>query len=363
MMSTGIARFFDLEAQDLPSWYARSLGDQTRVLTPDERAVLYLRAVHEKHDFAKAEYSRARSLILDAMAADIAAKLKVPEELTLGKRPTWERPKVPMLGGVARSRFPEACMLEADEIPRARRFSLADEPLLLRQMRPAAGIAPASADSRRQVDTFPSRVRVMRTISICAAAGIVVVAAFFLIRVFPMTWFVTDPHPQVAGLPSSGESSDIKEDFAKPKPKQVETTALPLGATATLADKDMLKKRESATTQISTEEIADLVKRGRELIFAGDIPSARVVLKRAAEAGDASAALELGGTYDPVVLERLEARTQPPAVFYANPPSYAPNDVDVTPDIAMARTWYTRAKELGSAEASIRLERLFGVER
>lgn len=112
-----------------------------------------------------------------------------------------------------------------------------------------------------------------------------------------------------------------------------------------------------------------MVNRGRKLIFAGDIRSARVVLKRAVETGDASAALELGGTYDPIVLKALEAQTQRPAVFYAAPPSYdpndvyAPNDVNVAPDIAMARTWYTRAKELGSAEASKRLERLLGAER
>jgi hypothetical protein len=53
---------------------------------------------------------------------------------------------------------------------------------------------------------------------------------------------------------------------------------------------------------------------------------------------------------DPVIFERLEARTQRQLFFYAKPPSYAPNDVNVAPDIAIARTWYTRGKESGSAE-------------
>jgi hypothetical protein len=35
------------------------------------------------------------------------------------------------------------------------------------------------------------------------------------------------------------------------------------------------------------------------------MPAARLVLQRAAEAGDARAALMLAGTYDPIMLEKL----------------------------------------------------------
>ena len=88
----------------------------------------------------------------------------------------------------------------------------------------------------------------------------------------------------------------------------------------------------SLSNQPKPEEIADLVKRGRELFAAGKIRDARILLKRAAEAGDASAALALATTYDPAELEKLEAR-------------------DADPDITEARAWYQKAKGLGSTSA------------
>jgi TPR repeat protein len=81
------------------------------------------------------------------------------------------------------------------------------------------------------------------------------------------------------------------------------------------------------------------VKRGEDFAAAGDFVSARLVFQRAAETGDAKAALMLAETYDPNVLDRLRAR-------------------GVAPDIAMARLWYKKAKGLGSPEAQRRLERL-----
>ncbi len=46
------------------------------------------------------------------------------------------------------------------------------------------------------------------------------------------------------------------------------------------------------------------MRRGEDLIANGDLASARLVLQRAAEAGDPGAALRLPGTYDPIVLEQ-----------------------------------------------------------
>ncbi len=93
--------------------------------------------------------------------------------------------------------------------------------------------------------------------------------------------------------------------------------------------------------QLDREEISALLKRGENFIADGDLASARLVLQRAAEAGDPRAALRLAGTYDPIVLEQLSV------------PGYS-----VDANIAMARTWYERAKEFGSAEAMRRLEML-----
>ena len=94
-----------------------------------------------------------------------------------------------------------------------------------------------------------------------------------------------------------------------------------------------------AQRKLDQEEIAVLLKRGKDLIANGDLAAARLVLRRAADANDAEAALALGATYDPLVLRALKVYG-----FKADP--------------VMARVWYEKARELGSAAAPRRLEML-----
>jgi hypothetical protein len=89
----------------------------------------------------------------------------------------------------------------------------------------------------------------------------------------------------------------------------------------------------------SAEEIELLLKQGQDFVAAGDLATARIVLRRAAEAGVAAAALALGQTYDRKVLAKMGAR-------------------GVVPDGDEARRWYETAQRLGSSEAAQRLERL-----
>jgi TPR repeat protein len=96
----------------------------------------------------------------------------------------------------------------------------------------------------------------------------------------------------------------------------------------------------SQPRQHDADEIALMMKSGADLMAYGDISAARLMYQRAAEAGDAMAALALAETYDPLVLRRV------------NPKG------GITPDIALAHTWYEKAKDLGSAVAPERLERL-----
>ena len=91
--------------------------------------------------------------------------------------------------------------------------------------------------------------------------------------------------------------------------------------------------------QIDQNEINFLVKRAEELLTTGDISSARLLLRRAAEAQDARAALALAASYDPIELKRLGV--------YGS-----------TPDVVAARDWYEKAKQFGSREAPRRLELL-----
>jgi len=95
----------------------------------------------------------------------------------------------------------------------------------------------------------------------------------------------------------------------------------------------------SASPALPQDEIASLLKRGRDLIASGDVASARLVLTLVAEGGNAEAAFTLAGTFDPTVLASLRA-------------------IGVQGDPAKARTWYGRAAELGSLEARQRLQAL-----
>jgi hypothetical protein len=87
------------------------------------------------------------------------------------------------------------------------------------------------------------------------------------------------------------------------------------------------------------DETASLLKRGRELIAAGDIASARLLLTLVAETGNSEASFILAGTFDPTVLASLRA-------------------IGVQGDPTKARVWYARAAEQGSLEAKQRLQAL-----
>jgi hypothetical protein len=91
--------------------------------------------------------------------------------------------------------------------------------------------------------------------------------------------------------------------------------------------------------KLDADELATLMNRAKLLLAAGDIPSARLLLERAADAQDANAALILARTYDPEVLGTKDAR-------------------NIIPDPAMARAWYQKAAQFGSTDAQRRLAQI-----
>jgi hypothetical protein len=97
--------------------------------------------------------------------------------------------------------------------------------------------------------------------------------------------------------------------------------------------------RSQTNRPLSPDETAALLKRGNALIASGDLAAARLVLQRAAEAGNARAAFALAGTYNPITLGELQVH-------------------GLSADLAKARHWYERAKELGSPDASRELQAL-----
>jgi TPR repeat protein len=92
-------------------------------------------------------------------------------------------------------------------------------------------------------------------------------------------------------------------------------------------------------------EIASMIEKGAALIGIGNVRGARMVLQRAAEAGDPAAAFALAETYDPLVLKRLDVKG------------------GITSNIALANIWYEKAKDLGSIMASERLKSLAGLAK
>jgi TPR repeat protein len=168
------------------------------------------------------------------------------------------------------------------------------------------------------------------------------------------------PAPSAAAQPSPTQltARDIQiKDPARlsapanqtPAARTVATLAVaPSRAEITTAYQTALQSRAPAAAEpvaapparrLDADELATLMTRARGLLAAGDIPPARLLLERAADAQEPSAALLLARTYDPDVLGTQDVR-------------------NIITDPATARAWYRKAAQLGSADAQRRLSQL-----
>ena len=118
--------------------------------------------------------------------------------------------------------------------------------------------------------------------------------------------------------------------------ENVRTVQLPTAAGS--VDEPEGRRAEPARL-IPPSSIARLLSRAVLSLEIGDIIAARLLLQRAAEAGEVKAAMSLASTYDPAMLRRLRT-------------------VGAQPDVGEARRWYEKAAELGSMEAMQRLKEL-----
>jgi len=98
-------------------------------------------------------------------------------------------------------------------------------------------------------------------------------------------------------------------------------------------------RNQSTVRAFSAAEIAALLARGDWLFATGEVASARLLYERAADAGEARAAVRLGETFDPVYLHYSHLRS-------------------LRGDAGMAAFWYHRARDLGATGVASRLERL-----
>jgi len=140
-------------------------------------------------------------------------------------------------------------------------------------------------------------------------------------------------------IPAAAVEANVVEVAATPEPSPsvsaAPTDPAPGSAIAAMSAPGAAPPKPALTAQ----EIAVLVERGRALFDAGDLAASRLFFRRAANAGDAAAALAMGSTYDPDVLSKRFIR-------------------GTGANAEEARIWYEKAREMGSPEGKGRLETL-----
>lgn len=204
---------------------------------------------------------------------------------------------------------------------------------------------------------------------VAGAAGLAALAAFFMVGTAPFSlavkaegdaapslWArftgknarapVSEPVPATPVAASVAAAPvPLAERFAAAQPADVSPASIPTRSVQTVAIQVAPEPAPAvpiapparASRTLDSEEVAILYRRSQELITQGDIAGGRLLLTRAAESGDARAALALGATYDVAVLGKLAV-------------------LGVVADATKAKAWYAKAAELGSGEAVKRLE-------
>jgi TPR repeat protein len=149
----------------------------------------------------------------------------------------------------------------------------------------------------------------------------------------PKTREWLDPRQRAAPT-SFGGATKIQPSPDQQTPAAEQTTPAPTRVAP--AQRAVL---DFVTRHLDSDELASLLQRADDLIKSRDISSARLLLRRAAEAGDVRATITLAGTFDPNALKALGFQ-------------------DGAADVAQARLWYERAEKSGSTEALGRLQQL-----
>jgi TPR repeat protein len=173
-------------------------------------------------------------------------------------------------------------------------------------------ISAEKANTEPLMDTAGNAPRKLPVRSLLAASALLSVladtaATAYLVRVMPES-STTERHSE-----ATNETASMRVALSPTANTEIELTA-----------------SEDKLTPI---EIKKLVERGTMLVGSGDLPSARRLYERAAEAGDPQAAIYLGETYDPAFLKRARFGKS------------------VRGHLDSAVYWYRRARDLGSNEA------------
>ena len=330
MARTRILGALGVDADDSATIDTHEPIDRLPLPTLDERASVYLRAVHGDRDFTSAEHTNARDLILEAMAAGIAARGVTTRDVTARDITaidvTTSDVATSDVAARSDSNAPNAVLQDLEPIMVPGQVGdqdidqSDDEP----QDTASAFARQSSAASQRPRMSLLWEGRIFYGIAAVCTAAIFASALGY--------WAGT--------VSQTARSAPDNSRLAVQVPPADPSGQMPAGSDARVVAE---AQRELASVlnvaRPGPDEVAALVKQGRELVALGRFRFARMLLEQAAEAKNASAAFAIGQTYDPLI-ERSAARP------------------DAPPDMAMARTWYEKAKDLGSAEAAQRLSLL-----
>ena len=130
-----------------------------------------------------------------------------------------------------------------------------------------------------------------------------------------------------SGTPLGGPVASAASTPSNKPEVPVTPLAPTLEATSTIAPP--ASRKPSTKSAFSGAEIAALMARGDWLFATGDVDSARLLYERAAEAGEARAAVRLGETFDPIFLDQAHLRQG-------------------RAELGVAVFWYRRARDLGA---------------
>jgi TPR repeat protein len=136
-----------------------------------------------------------------------------------------------------------------------------------------------------------------------------------------------------------GKDDVLQSDRGSASKGPADTSVVPANAPVSGPNSPAATALAPPISGLSKAELTELLHHGDTLLRTGDISSARLFYERAADAGDGRAALRLGATYDPEFLGRLGLGT-------------------LQADPAEARSWYSRARDLGEIDVKRRLNSL-----
>lgn len=172
--------------------------------------------------------------------------------------------------------------------------------------------------------------------------GIMVIAAVVAAGIGGYLWASARPAPPTEKLALSLDRTNWQPELGTQVPN-IEASR----PNNVVVDRKNLQLEGSGSGAVGTpksaplggdaDDNASMMRKGADFIARRDIAAARLIFQRVAQSSDAAAAFALAETYDPLVLRKLGSREE----------GFS--------DIALAQSWYEKARDLGSTVA---LERI-----